>query len=534
MKQALSPSADDHPTRAQVVSQNPRQKELEGVTEPPDASGTASLLRSPGRRGEYSLLCEDSVRPFHSYQQHFLEYTYCYPAVYTHQIPLYYVPAPSYQRYYSRSSSGGYYDRWDEDDDHPSSPSPSLNGRMRRSGSSGISLPDEVVTMPRRRTTRVGFAEQGTGAHPVGHSISLTSVSSRGSSNVVHLEDLQTSEEAYSFFSDPMYSGCLQHSVQSASPEVRKRVFKLLLSEECLLSMQGHICHIVRLFLAGADGAELALTAATGLKDRVLTLAFDQYGCRILQYIMEADSRAAVAVAQPLEPQTLRCIRDRHANHVISKCLETVKATTDISLMANLIVSNALELACEPYGCRVVQRFLKHYTSGYEGNKEEEKDDDDDKKEDLSDSVCRKLVDVAVTFAHDMYGVYAIQHIILSGKEPFASTIAKKVASRVMAMAQHRYASTVVEACLNRQEDASVVVQAIVQCSEQWPHLLLAVATNCYGNFVIQKALDKAIDDEAQRGILMRCLESYIHVLERDTYGKHIAVKVQHSIGRRL
>ena len=90
-----------------------------------------------------------------------------------------------------------------------------------------------------------------------------------------------------------------------------------------------------------------------------------------------------------------------------------------------------VELACHPYGCRIVQRLLEYCTKA---------------------QTLVLLGQLLVSTDHlllDQYGNYVIQHVLDRGEPSNKSRIVSRIEGRVLMLSQHKFASNVVEKCVS-------------------------------------------------------------------------------------
>lgn len=57
----------------------------------------------------------------------------------------------------------------------------------------------------------------------------------------------------------------------------------------------------------------------------------------------------------------MKCIKDQNGNHVIQKVIERVSPVYT-QFIVETFHNKVFQLATHPYGCRVIQRILEHYS----------------------------------------------------------------------------------------------------------------------------------------------------------------------------
>ena len=100
------------------------------------------------------------------------------------------------------------------------------------------------------------------------------------------------------------------------------------------------------------------------LSGRVLPLALQMYGCRVIQKALEVlDVEGKRALVDELEGHVLTCVHDQNGNHVVQKAIEFCPPELRQRFMT-AFAGATLRLAQHPYGCRVVQARGRTHTRG--------------------------------------------------------------------------------------------------------------------------------------------------------------------------
>ena len=102
------------------------------------------------------------------------------------------------------------------------------------------------------------------------------------------------------------------------------------------------------------------------------------------------------------------------------------------------------------------------------------------------------------------------------------------VRGKVLHLSQHKFASNVVEKCVqnaSRQERAFLIEEVCTANSDSPTSALHIMMKDQYANYVVQKMIDVA--ETSQRKILMHKIRPHFSTLRKYTYGKHILAKVE-------
>ena len=95
---------------------------------------------------------------------------------------------------------------------------------------------------------------------------------------------------------------------------------------------------------------------------RVLPLALQMYGCRVIQKALECISRdRQIDMIRELDGHVIKCVKDQNGNHVVQKAIEGVNPSS-LQFIITAFNGQVYELSTHPYGCRVIQRILEHCT----------------------------------------------------------------------------------------------------------------------------------------------------------------------------
>lgn len=151
-----------------------------------------------------------------------------------------------------------------------------------------------------------------------------------------------------------------------------------------------------------------------------------------------------------------------------------------------------------------------------------------------------------LSLVQDQYGNYVIQHVLEHGRPQDKTAIIHKMKGQVISMSQHKFASNVVEKCVqfgSKTERALIIDEILGTRQSDWCVLfyrifllfvftnllfssgLLAMMKDQYANYVIQKIID-VVDDE-QRERLIQKIKPHTLSLKKFTYGKHIIARLE-------
>lgn len=187
-------------------------------------------------------------------------------------------------------------------------------------------------------------------------------------------------------------------------------------------------------------------------------------------------------MVKELDGNIMKCVKDQNGNHVIQKCIEKVPPHL-IQFIVETFYGQVYHLATHPYGCRVIQRILEYCN---------EQQTVAVKLSPLLSSllpplppqhlrpfcfllahltcatqtpILDELLRCTVSLVQDQYGNYVIQHVLEHGKPQDKSPILAKLHGQILQLSQHKFASNVVEKCVQYADDhdRAILIEEILQ-----------------------------------------------------------------------
>ena len=158
------------------------------------------------------------------------------------------------------------------------------------------------------------------------------------------------------------------------------------------------------------------------------------YGCRVVQTALEtvAGPQLELLVGRLANEQVvMACVVDSNANHVLQKCIQVVPLE-HAGAVVRVFYGKAGNLSMHAYGCRVMQRVMEHVPLQLKG------------------PLLDEVIDISDDLAQDQYANYVLQHV-LSHRHTTAGQrdrVVQKLIPLLSTLCCHRYASNVVEKCL--------------------------------------------------------------------------------------
>ncbi|KAK7265235.1 hypothetical protein RJT34_32851 [Clitoria ternatea] len=304
----------------------------------------------------------------------------------------------------------------------------------------------------------------------------------------------------------------IQQKLESCGLEEKELVFKEVFPHAPKLMTDVFGNYVIQKFFEYGT-PEQRKELANRLIGLILPLSLQMYGCRVIQKALEViDLEQKAQLVHELDGYVIKCVRDQNGNHVIQKCIESIP-TKKIGFIISAFHGQVAILSMHPYGCRVIQRVLEHCSN-----------------EDQCQFIVDEILESVSTLAQDQYGNYVTQHVLERGKPWERSQIINKLSGHVVQLSQHKFASNVIEKCLEYGDatERQLLVAEIVGQDKQNDNLLTMMKDQ-FANYVVQKVLE--ICSENQQAMLLSRIRLHAHVLKKYTYGKHIVARFEHLVG---
>lgn len=349
----------------------------------------------------------------------------------------------------------------------------------------------------------------------------------------------------FEFARDQYGSRFIQQQLESpsVSPEDKLALFEEVLPHGLELCSDVFGNYVVQKLLddnVGSPEQQKRLCIAA-VKGSLLELSLHMYGCRVVQKVVEQMFGKGVRASHPvlstaeqnemlleLKGSVMRCVQDQNGNHVIQKCIEQVRPVERIAFILDDFVGELPTMATHPYGCRVVQRLLEYCGPS------------------RVEPALQELVSHVHRLVTDQYGNYVVQHVVQHGRRIYAAqrqALITAVRNNLVAYATHKFASNVVEKCLqfgDATERRKIIAQMLGQVNgvdQAIPPKQVEEGSNediCplqtmmkdpYANYVVQKVLDIAEPDQLE--LVVVTVRQNAQILKTLTYGKHILTRLE-------
>jgi len=229
--------------------------------------------------------------------------------------------------------------------------------------------------------------------------------------------------------------------------------------------------------------------------------AQDKIGCRWIQQILRDEATSdneRRQVAQELHTHAWEASRCPNANHVLQACIDTMRPA-DFQFIVDEILQkgegSVLKVARHQYGCRVLQRLLKHAGS---------------------DEVVEQLLEGAAEICTQQYAQFVLQHLCEHGTEQQVTKLAEILAQNITIAGAHSFGCAVLSKALDHacKEARTSLAHALLLQTD----LLLRMSSSRYGQLTVLAALQVA--ESFQRAEALSTLLSHEDTLMQSRYGR--------------
>ncbi|OMJ73889.1 hypothetical protein SteCoe_27339 [Stentor coeruleus] len=302
---------------------------------------------------------------------------------------------------------------------------------------------------------------------------------------------------------DQSGSRFLQQQYELATADEKQMIFEEILTNCLSLIVDVFGNYVVqKLFDYGTKEHKRAV--ALQMLGKIVELSLHTYGCRVLQKVLETvEFDQKRMICQEFYGNVEKAVEDQNGNHVVQKCLEILPYNCT-SFIVDSVKYNTVYWAKHQYGCRVIQKIIEFCPR------------------DQMNLVFDAIVQNSIEISKENYGNYVIQHILDKGHPQDRERIVNSYKGRLIELSRHKFArydiySNVIEKCFvvgspSQINDFSIEIFESPQ--------VVDLMTDKFGNFVIQKALEKSTGK--LQNFLINKVNEKAHVIRNYNFGKHV------------
>ncbi|KAK3820741.1 MAG: armadillo-type protein, partial [Linnemannia elongata] len=319
--------------------------------------------------------------------------------------------------------------------------------------------------------------------------------------------------------------------------------------------------------------------------DRILQATDQQASIHLQQKLKTSppDQKLQIIDAILTTSSAYPLMSNRFGNFLIQRCFE-FGSPSQISLLAQAMRGNILTLACDPFGCHVVQKALDNaeedckarivtemfrkiretivhryachvwqkvfeirwvdappavmtyvnsaVVGGWAGVAVDETGSlvvqnifenctEHDKR-----PVLNEILQSVTTIAKGQWGNWVIQHILEHGSPADRATVTQKILEDAVNLSLDQYASKVVEKTLQEVMGQYIHIVSTNTLNQDRPRIpLIDIAADQYGNYIIQYILTNA--GQAHRETCAGLIKRHMVSLRGSKYGQKVAFMVE-------
>ncbi|KAI3773721.1 hypothetical protein L1987_48251 [Smallanthus sonchifolius] len=246
------------------------------------------------------------------------------------------------------------------------------------------------------------------------------------------------------------------------------------------------------------------------LRGRIYTMAKDQNGCRILQYLFERPTIEEVEIVLSEVVDFISdLMKDQFGNYLVQKLVVLCNDEQKLQLLRSLIKDIVL-VCVNPHGTRAVQKLLENLQDPNQVK-----------------LVIRALHRGATTLATDPNGHHVIQYCLAHFRTDINMPILTEIADECYKIATDRSGCCVLQACVEHAR-GEVRTRIIAEIMTNSVHL----AEDPFGNYVLQHMVGLNVPDLT--ALLVRQLQGNFASLSCNKYGSNVVEKCLNESGEEI
>lgn len=321
------------------------------------------------------------------------------------------------------------------------------------------------------------------------------------------------------------------------------------------------------------------------LVDKIVQQTDQQASIFLQQKLKTAPQEQKDAVFKAILAQAYPLMTNRFGNFLVQKCFES-GTPAQVKTIASAMRGNVLVLACDPFGCHVVQKALdivdedlkatfvselfrkipdtithryachvwqkifelqwtcappavmKYVNNALVGTWSSVALDETGSLvvqnifENVPEADKRPIVEEVlsniVPIAKGQWGNWVIQHLLEHGAPNVRAKVLQTILDEASAMSMDQFASKVVEKALRGGgiDVMTAYVKKVSQCVQDKPRCpLIDIASDQYGNYIIQNLLSNAPQD--LRETIVKLIRRHMVSLRGSKYGQKVACMIE-------
>ena len=320
--------------------------------------------------------------------------------------------------------------------------------------------------------------------------------------NLYKMDSEQIINETYNLTKDQIGCRFLQKKIEEDTKFAIAKIFPIILEHlnEIITDKFGN--YLIQKFFEYLSQDEIYLFL-NKIKNNFLEISLNQYGTRVIQklidYIKSDANEPSVKnynyFINILTPHITRLSNDLNGCHIIQKILLT--KNFDNFFCYNYYKEHIIEIANDKNGCCFLQKCIDKL-NGESLNL-------------IFDFIFNKKCELVI----DQYGNYVIQYVLrtLNYNEKYnLCEIFSFMVDDLVKYSNQKFCSNVIEKLFNIEKLRNEIINKLYE-----PNIMRALLFNQYGNYVVQKALVNANNDELIK--LLTLIATMIDELKKKDFG---------------
>ena len=243
----------------------------------------------------------------------------------------------------------------------------------------------------------------------------------------------------------------------------------------------------------------------SSISNNFLFICTNFYGTRVIQKLIDFINNEFTMwnLLNNFKMNFPKFVNDINSSHIIFKLLN-LKKTYITKFLYELINQNLIEISKHKHGCCSIQKILESDSI-------------------YTENIIKNIINNSLDLIIDKYGNYTIQYILqLKGNHLNKFKLMMKIIPNFNSFAMQKYSSTVLEKCFELCDEnvKTLMYQYIINQS-----VLKQLLCDKYGNYVIQKAIEKA-NNKTIKLYLLQLIAPIINEIKKENFGRQLYRKL--------
>jgi hypothetical protein len=250
--------------------------------------------------------------------------------------------------------------------------------------------------------------------------------------------------QAYEMAKDQIGCRMLQRKLEEVNPFSIQTIFEQIQPHLTELMIDPFGNYLIQKLLEVCEENVFSSTITT-VAGSLASISLNSHGTRAVQKLIDllgTYQSHVSSVVLALKPEILRLIKDINGNHVVQRCVNSLKSPQN-QFIYDVAGEHILEIATDRHGCCVLQRCIQAAT------------------EVQKDELVERIIGKAVELVQDAFGNYVVQYVIDLNSEKVNAKLAFIFMNSIQTLATQKFSSNVIEKCL--QQNSCEIQQKMIE-----------------------------------------------------------------------